>query len=281
MQHIIFQYDGTFDGFLCCVFDSYVYKEIPIAFCSDEECFSLYEVRSVITQPEHAQRVYRSLVKISQQAANLLRRAFLTCMADKEIRLYAFVRKLYADGPGFMKCQSDEVYFPICKAIRHLNGEIEKLRGFVRFSIYDNGVLGAEIEPKNHVLPLLRSHFCNRYANESFFIYDRTHKELLLYSKGRSRILQVDSLNLSLPGEEELLYRSLWKKFYDTIAIKERYNPTCQNNFLPKRYRGTMTEFLPLDHEAHRSAAIPLSESHEVAPVPYAPGEIPAPGIPE
>ena len=59
-----------------------------------------------------------------------------------------------------------------------MSGELEKLRGFVRFSDY-NGVLGSEIEPKNRVLPLLRRHFCDRYANESFFIYDRTHKELL------------------------------------------------------------------------------------------------------
>ena len=40
-QDVVFQYDGTFDGFLCCVFDSYVHKEFPIAFSGDEECWSL------------------------------------------------------------------------------------------------------------------------------------------------------------------------------------------------------------------------------------------------
>ena len=44
-QDVVFQYDGSFDGFLCCVFESYVHKEFPIAFYSDEECFSLYSVR--------------------------------------------------------------------------------------------------------------------------------------------------------------------------------------------------------------------------------------------
>lgn len=38
-QDVVFQYDGSFDGFLCCVFESYVHKEFPIAFYSDEECF--------------------------------------------------------------------------------------------------------------------------------------------------------------------------------------------------------------------------------------------------
>ena len=249
-EEVIYQYDSTFDGFLCCVFESYTNKELPSAFYGDEECclLSLYSVRTVITVPEHAQRVYRSIIKISPAAADLLRRGFLTCLCDKEVHLYRFIRKLYREGASFLKNQADEVYHPIAKAIRHLNGELEKLRGFVRFSDY-NGVLGAEIEPKNRVLPLLRNHFCNRYANESLFIYDRVHKELLLYTKGRSRIVPVDNIQLSLPGEEEVHYRTLWKRFYDTIAIQERYNPKCQNSFMPKRYRGTMTEFLPADHE--------------------------------
>ncbi len=246
----IFQYDGTFDGFLCCVFESYVQKEFPIAFCSDEELdtISLYSIRAVPTVQAHAQRVLRSLVKLSPAVLQLLRRAFLTCMPDKEQHLYALVRKLYREGCGFLKNPSDEVYYPVAKALRHLNGELEKLRGFVRFSDY-SGVLGAEITPKNHVLPLLRKHFCDRYANEQLFIYDRTHHELLLYSRGRSRILYVDSLELERPDAQELQYRKLWKCFYETIEIKERHNERCQNTCMPKRYRGTMTEFLPTDYE--------------------------------
>ncbi len=247
---VIFQYDGTFYGFLCCVFESYVHKEFPIAFESDEECFvlSLYSVRTVETVPAHAQRVYRSLVKLSPTAVQVVRRGFLTCMQDKEARLYALIQKLYREGCGFLKNPADEVYYPVIKALRHLNGELEKLRGFVRFSDY-GGVLGGEIQPKNRVLPLLRKHFCDRYANESFFLYDRTHHDLLLYAKGRSQIVAVDSLELHPPGEEELYYRRLWKCFFDSIEIKDRHNPRCQNSFLPKRYRSTMTEFMPQDDE--------------------------------
>ncbi len=278
-SEVVFQYDGTFDGFLCCVYESYVHKEFPIAFFGDEECFSLYAVRTVITQRDHAKRILRSLVQRSVPAVQVLRRAFLTCMEDKEVHLYAFVRKLYAEGVAFLKNQSDPVYYPLALAIRHMNGELEKLRGFVRFSDY-NGVLGAEIEPKNRVLPLLRSHFCNRYANEAFFIFDRTHREILLYAKGQSRIFPVDQLQLTLPGEEEIHYRALWKRFYETISIKERNNPSGQRSFLPKRYRGTMTEFLPLDHERGNNRVTP-PEFPGVLSVPSAPDGIPAPEIPQ
>ena len=270
-RDVVFQYDGTFEGFLCCVFDSYVHKEFPIAFYDDEDCCTLFEVRFVTTDREKAQRIHNSIKNRSKAAADIVRRTFLTCLADKEQHLYAFIRKLYQEGAGFIRNPADEVYHPIARALRHLNGELEKLRGFVRFSDY-NGVLGAEIEPKNRVLPLLRYHFCARYAEESFFIYDRTHKELLVYSKGHSRILQVDSLQLTLPGEEEVHFRMLWRRFFNTISIEERHNPRCQNTFLPKRYRGTMTEFLPDE----QPDTIPPEES-VVLKGPFVQGVISAP----
>ena len=254
MEDVIFQYDGSFPGFLCCVFDSYAHKEFPIAFYSDEECVSLYPVRVVVTRRDHSQRVYDSLQRLSPPALKVLRRAWLTCLEDKELRLYAFIRKLYDQGPGFMRNLSDPACYPLYRAIRHMNGELEKLRGFVRFSDY-GGTLGAEIEPKNRVLPLLRGHFCQRYANEQFFIYDRTHRELLLYANGRSRITQIENFQPVLPGEDELYFRSLWKQFFQSVAIRERENPRCQNTFMPKRYRGTMTEFLPLEYEKEQGAS--------------------------
>lgn len=274
-RDVVFQYDGTFDGFLCCVFESYVHKEFPIAFCGDEDCCTLYEVRFVVTEKENAQRVYSSITGRSKAAGDIVRRGFLTCLENKEQHLYAFIRKLYKEGPAFLRNPADEVYHPIARALRHLNGELEKLRGFVRFSDY-SGVLGAEIEPKNRVLPLLRYHFCARYAGESFFIYDRTHKELLVYAKGHSRILQVDSLQLALPGDEELHFRMLWRRFFNAVSIDERRNERCQNTFLPKRYRGTMTEFLP--SEDPQNTAIP-PKTDAASAVPAAQGVIPVPAI--
>lgn len=254
---VIYQYDGTFAGFLCCIYDSYAYKESPVGFSSDEGFLSLYEVRTVPTSAAHSKRVYQGIFSRSAQAAKVLRRAFLTCMEDKEMHLYAFACKVLREGGGFMGDLSDPVYYPLHKALRHMSGELEKLRGFVRFSDY-HGVLGAAIEPKNRVLPLLRHHFCERYANETFFIFDRTNREVLFHAQGRARIVPMEHLELAAPDETELQYRQLWKTFFETVAIKERRNPRCQNSFLPKRYRGVMTEFLPLDGDG---APCPLDRS--------------------
>ena len=198
--NMVYEYDDSYEGFLCCIYESYANKEFPIAFFSNEEfsLLTLYPVHCVKTDLTHSSRILRSIESRSARAARLLYRAFHTCMADKEACLYRFIQKLYADGPQFLRRTSDEACFPLYKAVRHLSGELEKLRGFVRFSDF-GGILGAEIEPKNRVLPFLRGYFCSRYANEPFFLYDRTHGELLLYCGGRSRIMQVDSITLAPP----------------------------------------------------------------------------------
>ena len=56
-------------------------------------------------------------------------------------------------------------------------------------------------------------------------------------------IRPVDDFQMAPPDEKEANYRLLWKRFYDTIAIKERENPRCRMTQMPKRYWNTMTEF--------------------------------------
>lgn len=100
---VVYEYDGTLEGFLCCVYDSYVYKESPVGFSADEGSLSLYEVRAVVTDAAHGRRVYQGLVRRSGKAANILQRAFLTCMEDKEMRLYAFVRRVFQESQVLKK----------------------------------------------------------------------------------------------------------------------------------------------------------------------------------
>ncbi len=51
----IYRYDGTFEGFLCCVFDSYVNKEWPAGFQDEAHLAqTLFPVRWVGTDLRHA-----------------------------------------------------------------------------------------------------------------------------------------------------------------------------------------------------------------------------------
>lgn len=273
-REIIYQYDGSFEGLLCCVFESYTQKERPTAILRDgDDEPSLFEIRAVRTNEQHARRIYRSLHRRAEEAGPFLRRAFLTCMPDKEMAIYRFIAKFYREGAPLLTRLSDDTFLPLLRAVRHLSGEVELLRGFVRFSEFD-GVLGTEIEPKNRVLPLLRHHFCERYHNETFFIYDRTHQEALLYSGGVSRIVPLERFEMAQPDEQEAGYRRLWRRFYDTIAIEARKNEKLRMTHMPKRYWNTMTEFQNEDYFTPRP-----QDSCEASPAPGVPGAIPAPAI--
>ena len=240
---LCYEYDGSFNGLLCCIFDSYTRRETPVSIRTAEQGqLSLEPVHTVETVASHAKRITKSLQARTPRALPLIQKAYLTCLPDKELYIYRLVQKLYREGPSFLKNPTDPVVYPLHTAVRHLAGELEKLRGFIRFSEFD-GIYAAEIEPKNRVLPALRSHFCSRFADQPFLIYDRTHREILLYANGRWKISPLDSFTMARPGKTEAAYRKLWKTFYDTIAIRERNNPRCQRTHLPLRYRAVMTEF--------------------------------------
>ena len=54
-----------------------------------------------------------------------------------------------------------------------------------------------------------------------------------------------EALNRKAAGmisEKELKYERLWKVFFESITIKERENPKCQQNHLPLRCREGMPE---------------------------------------
>ena len=273
-MEMVYYYDGSFDGFLSCIFESYANKEVLTAiYCDEDAVPTLFDCRSIITDSAHALRVLRKLVKVSPYAAELVQKGFLTCMEDKELHLYQLIVKLLREGPSFLRNFSDEPLYPVACAVRHLEGEVHLLKGFVRFSEL-GGVLGSEIEPKNRVLPLLRSHFCGRFREDTFFIYDRTHKEALFYAGGKAIIRPLDEFQMAPPNEREAHYRLLWKRFYDTIAIKERENPRCRMTNMPKRYWNTMTEFQGEDYFKAQS-------SPAAAAVPAAPDGKSAPGIPQ
>ena len=79
MNEMIYTYDGSFEGFLCCIFDSYANKEVLTAITDDEDSAPiLFPVRAIQTDSGHAGRVLRKLHKLSPYGEELVRRGFLT-----------------------------------------------------------------------------------------------------------------------------------------------------------------------------------------------------------
>lgn len=243
-SNLIYCYDGSFDGLLCCVFESYDKKEIPVdILLPDTSQPLLFEATKIITDSQKANRVLLSIPKkIGMPALDFVRHAFLTCFPKKELYILLFLRLGYRYGSSVMNMLTNDVVNTLLKVVKHLNNESHLLKGFVRFSILNN-VLVTEIEPKNYVLPLLTQHFCQRYPEERFLIYDKTHSMALIYHPYQSAVIPIDDLELPEPDEEERAFRKLWRIFYDTIEIQGRHNPKCRMSQMPKRYWKYMTEF--------------------------------------
>ena len=127
---------------------------------------------------------------------------------------------------------------------RKTSNEAHSFIEFIRFEELKGNVLYSRIEPKCDVLSQVYAHFQNRFPNENWIIYDQRRIKAAVHQKGMATVLvegqNMDQLVKSVRKEDE--YEDLWKVFFNTIAIKERYNPKCQCTHLPKWYRKNMLE---------------------------------------
>lgn len=233
---LIFAYDGSFEGFLSAVFDSFSMKTIPadIVVFDDMEP-SLLKIHYVETNVEHARRVEIGIAKkLGGTVLNMVKRAFLFDEKGKENAILLFIHKAFSEGKTIGSKIGDETVNRVYKMCVAVNNEAERFRQFTRFSD-SNGALVAVIHPKHFVLPLIKSFFCARIKNEHFMIFDSEHGAALIHTPERTAIIPVE--NLELPDcSEDRFYCNLWKNYYRHIAIASRYNPTCRRNHMPKRF---------------------------------------------
>lgn len=251
--NVAYRYDSTFDGFLCCVFESFDKKELPSAILGEEDNqLLLCPVREVETDHDKARRVARSIPqKISKQAESWVRLGFLSCHPEKELLLLRYLRQGYHVGAALDQRLADPTVNTVMKMVKFVTNEGHLMKEFLRFSEH-GGILVSVIHPKNFILPLLQPHFCTRFPNESFLIYDASHKTVLVYRPRRWAFFPVDDFILPENDTNEQTYQDLWKKYYDTIAVEGRYNPKCRMSHMPKRYWADMTEFQESSNQPRR-----------------------------
>lgn len=240
---VVYLYDGSLPGLLCCIHESVYTHEIPFAIQAEGEAqAALFFKKRVETDTAKAQKVMDAVIgKISPRSFDLMRTVFYSCLYEKEIALLRFALLAFVQGPKVMDMIAHPDVAALLNAERHLLREGHLLTGFVRFSDCD-GKLVAVISPKNFILPFIAEHFADRFRNETFAIYDKIHNAALYYQNGNMELVQLEEALFPEASEDEEQYRSLWRQFYKTVAIEDRYNPKCRMNHMPKRYWENMTE---------------------------------------
>ena len=125
---------------------------------------------------------------------------------------------------------------PVEKIERKVNNEIHRFHGLLRFAVLQGEVLYAVFEPDHDIVEFLAKHFVDRYRNDPFIIHDKKRGKALIAAKGEWYISDFTEADIPGISIEEKDYQRLWKKYFESIAIKERTNAKCQRNFMPVRY---------------------------------------------
>jgi len=237
-------YDGTFEGFLTCIYAHYYQEKSAGIYRNDQyQASMLADPVEIVSDPEKASLVYDAIrAKISDYDLKRVYRVFLSSVDNKETKLLKYIILGFRMGYATSSLHGNPIVYDVQEAEIKVSREINRLSGLIRFSALGNNVLYAPIDPDHDVIEFLADHFADRLKNESFVIHDMRRSKAVISSSGQwvmTQFTDEDLTDLSA-GEENL--RRLWKMYFETIAIKERTNPRCQKTLMPVRYWKNLTE---------------------------------------
>lgn len=237
-------YDGTFEGILTCIHHNYYTERGSGIFRSDAYQSTLLDsCMEVETDAVKAMTVYEAIEKkISSYDLRRIYKAYLSNDPEKESKILRYVVLGFRLGGCVSMLHGHPVVYDIQSLEKKINVERERMLQFVRFSVMENNILYSRIEPDNDILELIAEHFSDRFKNEPLIIHDTGRSKALVAYRGSWYLSRFDERDIPDFSEEEKKYRSLWRSYFDSIAIRERTNPRCQRNFMPLRYWKHLTE---------------------------------------
>lgn len=232
-------YDGTFDGFLTIVFNSYASKTLPQKIFSKADYSPNFLDKTLLieTDFEKAKRVFTGIEKnISYDTLYNTYYAFLSNEKEKEMYLLKYICDGFDIGPKINNRITISYVFKVMNMRKRALSECHRLKGLLRFQEVGENLYYSQIHPDNNIIEPLGHHFIRRLPTQNFIIHDKIRDICLLYNGKEYRI--IDATNIKIPdiSKEEQKYQELWKLFFKTIAISERKNPKCQMQYMPKKY---------------------------------------------
>lgn len=248
-------YDGTFDGFLTCVFYVFEQKMTAVSFQRNGQVQeSLFgNSTEISTDLEKADRVWKGLKsKTSGQGRTKLFYAFLSEQFKIESILLDYMQQVFKSPIPIDSDFSNGTVLKVSQVAKSVGREKHRMEAFVRFKLTTDGIYFANVEPDFDVLPLISKHFENRYADQKWIIYDLKRSYGLFYN-----LEKVELMELSLPDNydptkttldfftaSEIEFQTLWQDYFESTNIKSRKNMKLHVQHVPKRYWKYLSEKL-------------------------------------
>lgn len=249
-------YDGSFEGFLCAVFDVYEYKltDVDIVPAHKHQPSMFAEPHFVAYHPTHSDRVWKGLEKkLSLEAQKQVYRTFLSELDGIENTLLQYIQYAFSSDKVIEEDYSNKAVLTTFQTAKKVWREKHRMEAFVRFQKTADDLYYAIISPDYNVLPLIGKHFAERYADQCWMIYDAKRKQGLYYDGKEVQNVQINFSEQVAHGkdvsavydESEGIYQQLWKQYFKSINIAARKNTKLHIQHMPKRYWKYLPEKQP------------------------------------
>ena len=238
-------FDGTKNGLLTCIFESFYEKRIPDDVTTEcVQCGLLDEIVTIKTDNEKAERVYKCLKNCKTKY--LVSDFNLTFRSGEKKRFKVLFDYLNVAISNKNIDVSKAFALPEIQAFTDLKNRIytetHRFKGFLRFMETEKGFYYACYEPDNDITELLVPHFTARLQSP-FIIHDIKRNILALCDGKRYKILNGGDNGVTVfMSESEEIFLDLWQKYYKSINIEERKNLRQMRNYMPERYWKNLSE---------------------------------------
>ncbi len=254
----IYIFDNTLDGLLTAVFDSFSLHQQPKMLLTEGEQLPLFadELHRVVSDSGKAERVWKGLEKnLSKDGLRMITISWLSEERMLNTPLFNFICKVFRQKEKDLERNaSDPDVLEVRNSCRRVLHEQLRMKQFIRFQKAKDSTYLAVVSPDHNVLPLIISHFQDRFNDQPWLIYD-AKRHYGYYYDGKTVInvtfedetavpfnLENGKLDAEALSENDLLFQDLWRTYFKAVCIKERIKPKKQLNDMPRRYWKYMTE---------------------------------------
>lgn len=252
---ILFRYDKTWEGFLTAVYYAYARRQFPDRLIGPGETVPLFcdEVFDVCTDEALAARVWKGLERKVKYPGVLgeITACWLSEMPVVPDILFRYFRKIFGYSGNYVGNLGDEDVLQVHKIARKVLQERLRVIQFLRFQKTADGIYASVVAPLYNVLPLTLAHLSDRFASQTWLVYDRKRKFGYFYDQSEIRevsfaagspVLQDGHFPPDVLDGEEMLFQEMWQTYFRSIAIRERINPRLQRQNMPARFWPYLTE---------------------------------------
>lgn len=244
MADITATYDGSFEGFLSLIFDCYQRKVMPIMIDRNGHVADLFSkaITSTVNE-ENARRVLKGIIdKSNKRTARFIYEIFLSELDGIEMKLLHLIRYIF-DGQSYRISDfSDPIIVDLHRVKKMVGREVHRMHAFVRFQETKDNMWACEINPDFNVLPLIGTHFKDRYPALEWLIFDTVRQYGIHYGGNTINYITFEDKKIDqrisddTTTKDEKKYQAIWRQYFKSVNIEERNNEKLHIRHVPKRY---------------------------------------------